>query len=224
MTDTRPLPEIVKAYLRRCLPNPPAEARGTLLEQDGTIRLDPDKPWMPFSAEQRMDAFEPGFVWHARFKMAPLVTGVVEDAFECGHGRLDAKIWGVIPVAHARGIEVDRGEVQRYLAELPWCPLAFRHNYDLHFEEQSDRVVRVWVDDPGTSVDLLFGEDALITGARCLRNRGEEVQPWEGAFSDYEDFGGVLAPAQARAWWDAPEGRFEYWRGTVTSLSWRMPG
>lgn len=218
---TRELPALITEFYRRCVSDPPAAPRGTLLEQRGEMRLGEERPWMPFTAEQSCQAARTGFVWHARFKMAPLVTGVVDDAYEDGHGRLDAKIWGVLPVAHGRGLEIDRGEAQRYLSELAWCPMALVHNPALHYRQLRDDAVRVWVHDEQTYVDLLFDAAGDIAGATTdTRCRGEQPQPWGGQFGDYRDFGDVRAPATAQAYWDTPQGRFTYWRGEVTSLRW----
>lgn len=212
---------LLARHLARNLPDPPDDALGVILHQQGEMRLDPDRPWMPFTAEQRVRADRTAFVWHARFRMAPLVTGVVEDAYEDGEGRLDARIWGIIPVAHARGLEVDRGEAQRYLAELPWCPLAIANNAEIVAESLSSNTVRVHVHDADTYVDLTVDDEGDIIGARTLtRSRGDTVQPWAGRFSDYREFGGVRMPARGQVWWEAPEGDFLYWRGTITDVSW----
>ncbi len=213
------LPPLVEAYCRRNLRSP--QGHGTLLQQTGEIRLSPEQAWMPFTAEQRIVADRTQFIWHARVKMAPLVTAVVEDAYEGGRGRLDAKIWGVLPVAHARGLDVDRGEAERYLAELPWCPQAFKQNSELQFEPLDERSVRVWVGDPETYVDLLFDADGDISGARTTtRVRGESgATPWQGRFWDYADFGDWRAPTRGEVWWDTAEGKFLYWRGQITALS-----
>jgi len=174
---------------------------------------------MPFTAEQRMSCRETSFVWHARFKMAPLLTGVVEDAFENGEGRLDARLWGLVPVAHGRGPEVDRGEAQRYLAELPWCPLALWENPELRFREVDAHTVRVSVFDEQTWVDLGFDEAGDIVRARTdTRVRGKSAQPWHGEFFDYRDFGGIRAPSRGRVAWMPSSGDFEYWRGEITDL------
>lgn len=221
---TTAIPDRILAAYRRAVPDPPPEPRDVLLEQEGEIRLGPDKPWMPFTAEQRGFTTETGFLWHARVKMAPLVTCVVEDAFEDGHGRLDAKVFGLVPVARARGPEVDRGEVQRYLAELPWCPAALVANPALRFREMSDGPIRVWVgDDEDSWVDLAFdGEGDVVAASTTTRARGDqgETQPWEGRFSDYRDFGGIRAPARGEVGWLTPQGPYLYWRGEVTSLGW----
>lgn len=188
------------------------------------MRLGPDKPWMPFSAEQTFDAGRVGFVWHARVKMAPLVTCVVDDAYEDGHGRLDAKVLGVVPVAHARGVDVDRGEAQRYLAELVWCPLAFVTNPQLRYLELPDGGVRVWVGDETTYVDFSFdGRGDVVRVRTTTRVRGDlgATQDWEGRFFDYQDFEGIRAPSRAEVEWQTPDGPYLYWRGEIKSLEWR---
>lgn len=220
------LPPLIADYVRRALPGASDEARGTLIHQTGTMRLAPERDWFPFTAEQTLEATHTEFVWHARFKMAPLLTGVVEDAFEDGHGRLDAKIWGVIPLAHGRGLDIDRGEAQRYLSELVWCPTAFLHNPQLNFETTGPRTVRVWVFDERTHVDLQFDAHGDVEAAHTTtRSRGDhsQPQPWRGRFSAYRDFDGIRAPAHAEVCWEAPEGEFTYWRGDVTALELSPP-
>lgn len=220
MGDNR-IPRILSDYYERAVPEAPSEPRGTSIAQVGEMRLAPDKPWMPFSAEQTISASETRFCWRARFKMAPLVTGMVEDAFENGQGRLDAKLWGLFSLAHARGPAVDRAEAQRYLAELVWSPMALVCNPELRFGEAQDGRLRIWVGDERTYVDLLFDEHGDVAGARTeTRSRDGEPQPWEGRFWDYQDFDGIRAPSRGEVWWDAPDGKFVYWRGTVTGLRW----
>ncbi len=185
------------------------------------MRLAPERSWMPFTAEQTMMAEVPGFVWRARFKMAPLINGVVEDSYSNGQGKLAARLWGWIPVAHAQGPHVDRSEAQRYLAELAWCPMALVHNPYLRFDVVTENVVRIWVGDEKTYVDWLFDAHGDLTGVKTTtRSRGDVVQPWEGRFHAFKDFEGIRAPSEAEVWWDGPEGRFVYWRGEVTSLRW----
>lgn len=153
--------------------------------------------------------------------MASLITAVVEDAYDQGCGRLDVKLWGLLPVVRARGPLLDRGEIQRYLAELVWCPMALLHNPDINFESIAEDVVRVWVHDPQTHVDLNFDDSGDIVGARTTtRARGSILQPWEGRFYDYRDYDGIRAPSRGEVWWETEDGPFVYWRGFVTSLAW----
>ncbi|MCA9619231.1 MAG: hypothetical protein KC731_09415 [Myxococcales bacterium] len=216
------VPELLRRFQARCLPSPATEGRGSVFEQRGEIRLKPDSSWMPFWAEQWMAADRVAFCWHARVKMAPLVTGVVEDAFDGEHGRLDAKIWGVFPIAHGRGLEVDRGEAQRYLAEIPWNPAAISDNPDLHFGEGSDGPIRVFYRDAETYVDLRFDDEGDIVGVFSRsRTRDGERLPWEGVFGGYADMGGVRVPTHAEVSWHLPTGPFCYWRAALTRFAWR---
>ncbi len=212
-------PALIDAFIRRVVADPSATSTPVLLHQRGEMRLSPERGWSPFTAEQVIDPRQTRFVWHARIKMAPLVTAVVDDAYENGRGRLDAKLWGIFSVAHERGPEIDRGEALRYLAELPWCPTALLHNPDLRFRQIDDATVRVWVGDETTRVDLTFDADGLICRSSSdTRVRDGKAEPWIGEFANYRDFGPFRAPSQGRVRWH-PEGNpFEYWRGEVTAI------
>ncbi|NCQ59617.1 MAG: hypothetical protein GW913_02985 [Myxococcales bacterium] len=162
------------------------------------------------------------FAWRAGIKMGPLMTAVVVDAYEAGHGRLDVKLWGAIRVAHDEGPAVDRGEAQRYLAELPWNASAFLDNESLRFDEGPEGSVRVWAGDPATYVDLHFDEegDIVRTYTETREHGHEGCVPWEGNFSAYETFGSLRMPTHGEVSWQRPTGSFTYWRGDIVSLDW----
>lgn len=208
--------------LARQVTRPPEGPRGVILHQRGEMRLESGK-WVPFTAEQTFEATRCAFVWHARARVAPLVTVVVEDAYEDGHGRLEAKLFGAIRVAGGEpGVDLDRGELLRYLAELPFNPLALLHNPDLHFEASS-RGARVWAGDPTTWVDFSFDDAGLphemYAGTRVRGGVG--VQPWGARFSEYADMGDAHVPVRAEVWWGEGDAREVYWRGEITDFAWR---
>lgn len=197
------------------------------LRQKGTIRLDPEGAWMPFTARQTVEAGRVAFTWDARVRMRAWIRASVRDAFDGTRGRLRARLFGVIPVAHARGIDVDRGEVLRYLAELPWCPWAYRQNEDLFWSQGDDATLRVRtnVTTPPCEVAFEIAEDGRVLTMSGHRPREEEdgavEHPWGAAFTEWTEHEGIRYPAQGEVWWDLPAGRFPYWRGTVTALETR---
>lgn len=214
------LPEPLRAFVIRSLSGADNDdVAGIQLEQRGEMRLSPGGEFMPFTAEQFIAARRTRFLWHARVRMAPFVTAVVDDAFEGGHGRLDAKVWGVLPVARGRGELIDRGEIQRYLAELPFCPFAFLHNPDLRYRSLGAREVRVFIGEETCRVDLRFdGEGDLRETFSDTRARGKQVQPWRGRYHDYRNFGSLRVPARAEVSWEPAGDPFVYWRGELLSL------
>lgn len=217
-------PALDRSVHRQCA-SPPEGVRRAHLTQEGELRLKPGGPWRPFRAEQTVATGEVAFGWRARVRMAPLVTAVVEDAFEDGQGRLTVKLWGILPIARAMGPEIDQGQVQRYLAELAWNPLALRHNTELRFGAGEDGGHRVWWGDPRAHVDLHLDDAGQVvrTFTRTRPRDGGDPAPWEGRFADYADIGGLWLPRRGEVAWLLPGGRFDCWRGVLTSYS-VLPG
>lgn len=215
------LPAKIERYLNLCIPSDVSVDKilGVQLEQVGELRSSPTGSWIHFTANQYTSASDTQFTWTANFKLFPFVTGVAVDEYESGTGRLDVKLWGCIPMVRARGPEVDRGEVQRYLAELAWNPMAFRNNDRLCFSENEDGSIRVGLKgDEETYVDLQFDNDTgEIVGTKALRSNGTNVLPWAGNFHDYAVFDGIRMPSRGEVSWETPEGKFVYWRGEVVS-------
>lgn len=218
------LPSRLRAFVERNVISRPPGATHVVFEQTGEMRLKQDGKWLPFSAEQRARSAEVEFVWHARVKMAPLLTAVVEDAFEGGRGRLDVKMWGAIPFVHEEGPAIDQGEAQRYLAELAWNPAAIVENKSLRYADGPDGSVRVWVGDVETYVDLHFDEAGDIVRTYTLtRSRGEDgPAPWEGVCSAYKKYGELRVPSHGEVSWHLPEGKFVYWRGDFVNVRWEQ--
>jgi hypothetical protein len=218
------LPEPVSRYLDRSLASKQPLPRLVRLTQTGEMQLKPGR-WLSFEAQQvaRVDRVE--FVWRARFALAPLVGIRVRDWFRDGDGGLEARLLGLIPVASAGGPETARSEAMRYLAELPWFPQAVLGNEELAWREVEHGAVEVAtrVGSAEAAVTLHFDEAGDIVGAFAPDRPHQEGSrfvdhPWSGAFSGYEELGGVRVPTRAEVSWDLPDGRFTYFRGRVTRL------
>ena len=206
------------------MPDGPVECRGTWMRQEGEMRFAPDRPWLPFKAEQWFEGDGIDFRWRASVRMAPLVHACVVDSFERGSGSLTARLFGIIPVAKARGPETDIGEALRGLAELPWRPFAFREGPSFAWKATADKLC-VAYDDGKTRATVEFDVDEEGRGLRVFAaNRprivGEAVvnTDWSGAVSDYKVFDGMRVPSRAEVAWHLPEGPFTYWRGRVTDF------
>lgn len=213
------IPPILLDFYHRSVTKQVDASRGTVITQEGVIKLSPKQKWMKFKAVQQISADQVAFCWRAKFKMASLIPGSVVDEFKEGKGKLEAKILGVIPVARARGDKIDQAEIQRYLAEIPWCPAAIVENSSLCFAQKSDHCVRIWAFDEKNYVDLVFNSDGDICQAKtAARYQGEQPMPWEGHFSDYQNFDGIRAPSTGKVQWNTADGPFIYWKGQLTSL------
>jgi hypothetical protein len=193
--------------------------------QRGEFRTAPGAKWMPFTAEEFIDANRSAFRWEARFGGGRLGSVAVTDAYEEGHGRLVIKLGGVVPVKKVQGPEVDRGELQRYLAGISSCPPIVLNHRSLAWTASGPVTLRLSdQEDPGgATVDLELAKDGRPLVCRGDRPRlvGKRsiLTPWSGTGADFKEWEGFRAARQLEAAWLLPEGPFTYFRAEVTSLT-----
>lgn len=195
------------------------------LKEQGEMRSAPDARWIPFTAEERIDAWRSGFVWEARFRTAKVVPMVVVDAYEDGQGRLIAKLGGAMPVVNSRGPDFDKGELQRYLSAVAICPPMLVGNPTLVWTAVGTRTLRVRdTEDPtGATVDHEVGEDGLPICSRADRPRAVGKRtiptPWSATGLEFREWDGLRVATRLEAAWHLPEGSFTYFRADVTSFA-----
>jgi len=176
-----------------------------------------------FTATERFAVERIGFVWEARFRVAPLVAIDVADGYRDGRGFLQVRPLG-IPTRARAGPGIALGEIYRYLAELPWVPHAMTANPRLQWTGAGDRQVNVTTAalDRRPPVTLEFDAHGDIvscsTPARPRQvGRVYANTAWGGGFSRYATLDGMRIPTHAEVYWDLPGGRFVYWRARVLS-------
>lgn len=215
------LPAIVKKFALRS--QAATSAQLIRICQTGEMRLRPDSAWLPFTAVQYFAVQHPEFVWLAQFK--PPLSITVIDSYLAGCGHLEARLLGSIPVTKATGIEVDRGELMRYLAELAYCPDALLFNLALIWREIDEHRVEVSAGQgkSRSAVQLLFngaGDIIEIFTPDRPRQVGNRIEhrPWHGYYRDYQTLSGYRVPLHSEVSWELNTGVFTYWRGRITAL------
>lgn len=224
------LPAPVQRYFRAVLTDGQPIIATATLRMEGTMNLSATaERWKPFTSRQRVVTHKPGFLWDARVAMFPGMPALVEDSYIAGHGRLMAKVLGLVTVADSQGTgEIARGEFMRYFAESPWYPTALLPSQGVRWQTVDDAAATATIADGPITLTMLFrfSEAGLITSVHA-ESRGAGVGkdgvmlmlPWECALSDYQPQDGMLIPMAGEAAWLRPEGRQAYFVGHVTSLS-----
>lgn len=197
-------------------------------KQTGVMWSAPGAKKMRFSACQIVSAVEPGFVWRARFAPAGFV--LVADYFVEGKGGLEVRIGGAFSaVAPIEGDAAAKGELMRYLAELPWHPDAILANRALEWHVVKPSTIKVAAGQGAARAEVTLHLDpsGLVTCAeasgRPQITSGVTVErPWRGRFWDYRHISGRVLPTQAEVAWVIDGKEFVYWRGKIET--WQAEG
>jgi hypothetical protein len=219
------LPPVVEQYLARVLPAGAQWPQVVRVQQTGEFRLGPKNPWLPLRAEQFFTLNPPGFIWQARFKMAPGLWLTARDFYLKGQGGFRGKLWGLIPLVRGVGREVDISSLIRYLSEAVWFPFALLPGPGCRWEAAGPDAARVILTDLGLEVSGIMSFNAsreitrFFTSERYRDQKGTPVRTdWSAVYARYETFQGMRVPTRGAAIWHLPEGPLPYVRLRVTGV------
>jgi hypothetical protein len=184
---------------------------------------------MRFAARQWIALDRPGFNWTAKVGRFGLLR--VSDQLIEGDSDGSVRLLGLIPLVCAkRSDALTKGELMRYLAELPWAPDAILMNSELRWSELPGGRLRVSTTMAGIDAAMLFMLDAdglvsTVDAPDRPRQEGSAMRerPWRGTFSHYRRASGRIIPHSAEVAWEVDGTRFPVWRGRLEAWSIR-PG
>jgi hypothetical protein len=223
--STDSLPPPAARYFRHVLRDGQPFVGSAIASQEGEFFL--NNAWRRMTATQQFATDPPGFVWDARIEMAWPFSARVRDSYVAGTGQMTASLWGIHTLVDQRDVpELNAGALQRFLGEAVWMPTALL----------SDRIRWTAVDDRGAlatltdrvhAVSLRFAFDdsgmvTTISGDRYQEAGGAySVQPWLIRCDESAERSGMIIPLRCEVSW-VKDGRPEpYWRGRITSITYR---
>ncbi len=199
---TAALPEVIARWLDRVC-TPMSDAHGVRLRMHGEIRLG---QWRPFVAEQVLSPS--GFVWAAEAGRAPMqIKGC--DLYVDGAGRMDWRLFGLIPVMRQSGADITRSAAARLAGELlVLSPFHARSPLVAWAEASTDTAVAV-VTAGGVKhrVSLRFDDDGRLRELSLPRwgdpdGTGFREETFGVVFDGEQRFGDIVLPASFTAgWW-----------------------
>jgi hypothetical protein len=223
--DLAALPEPVYRYLHysQVIGKDPAQV--IRLKQEGLMRTQPEKAWMPTVAEQYFTVDPPAFLWYARVNAGPLLSFSGRDEFANGHGHMHIKLYSLVTVMNALGAKIDQGAMVRYLAEIQWFPTAWLSDY-LHWEEIDEHRACVFMEYGGMSVSavLTFGDDGRLQNFEAQRYYGQDnLETWAAPVRVYGQYDGLLIPVEGEVMWRLDTGDFSYFKVRLTDVEYNCP-
>jgi hypothetical protein len=210
------LPAPVQRYFRHVLRDGQPYLRGLRLRHSGQFKTDLKKDWIAIKGEQYITANPPGFIWQGTTRQF-----VARDEFVAGHGRLDVRLLGAVPVAGGTGPAYDQGELLRWLVESTWLPTALLPSDAIAWTAIDEHSAQLTLTHQGHSVSCLarFNERGEMTECEAPRQMDEATQrPWLACFEQYRRWYGLLIPTLGEASWVIDGQRQPYARFVVQEL------
>lgn len=198
------------------------------LKQKADMRLENESKWMSVQAEQYFTTEEPGFIWKANIKAAPLVHIAGRDKYLGGKGNMLIKLLSIFTVADSVGKEINQGTLLRYLAEMVWFPSAVLNEY-ITWDE---------IDDDHAKATMTY-KDVTASGVFAFNEKGEVIEfeaerygefdkkfrleLWSISLRDYKEFEGISIPTKGAVTWKLETGDFNWLNLEVTDIQYNKP-
>lgn len=150
------LPDPAQRFLSRALPS--GVPLATVVDVDATGEIKLGSSWWRFRSTQVLRAGD-GFVWEPVVRRGPMrVTGA--DTYVDGAGTMSFKLFGLIPVARAKGPDTARSAAGRLAAEtVAWLPQATTPQAGAAWRPVDDDRATVTLSTPTGSVDVTISVD-----------------------------------------------------------------
>lgn len=195
------------------------------LTQTGRMRANVEARWMQFTASQSISPIHCAFDWRAHTGL--LGTEWISDRLENGEGKLSVKALGLIPMAQFKpSAALTRGQLIRYLAELPLVPDAILCNDWLLWQSLSPDTLTVSAGTGDKTAEVVFtldsdGRVATVFSPDRPRDMGQGFKqiPWRGSCSDYRFHKGRWLPFAAEVAWEVDGAFPAVWEGRMESWS-----
>ncbi|OEF95700.1 DUF6920 family protein [Desulfuribacillus alkaliarsenatis] len=184
--------------------------------------------WTPLKAEQHFTVNEPGFIWSAKFNMAPFLHIAARDMYKDGKGNMLIKFQSLFTIADSTGYEMDQGTMVRYLAEIVWMPTAALEDY-IVWEEIDEFSAKATMTYKDVSATGIFTFDEQGNPVHFIADRygefdGEFIMlPWVATMSEHTIIDGFKVPVNADITWKLDTGDYTWYSLEVTDIEFNNP-
>ncbi len=219
-TESVTLPAPVARYKTLALANH-SPVKTLRLQHHGTFSMSASAKPAKIKGHQLFTADPPGFVWTGRIHLWPGVWVDARDMYANGVGNMRVLLSDTLPIANAKGAEIDQGSALRLLAEMAWYPSAFFDARWVTWTAIDATHARATLQTGRVSVTAVFefGADGLLCSVLAERFMDKTgLKPWGGTYRDWRTVSGMRVPYDVDVWWLLDNQRFTYAHWIVDAL------
>lgn len=195
------LPEPVGRYFEAALGSQAQTSPAAILTMRGSIKIG---RWLRFRARQLL-APRLGTVWEAT------VAGVIRgsDRYVDGTGAMDWKLFGVVPIVRADGVDVSRSSAERAAGESIWVPSAVSPAAGTKWRATGPGSITAIIDTGGhpVSIEHLIDESGRLSSSSFPRwgdpdRTGTWAEhPFGVEVAEHRQFGSIQVPSRGEVGW-----------------------
>jgi hypothetical protein len=224
-SDIQSLPPPVQNYLRYSGAMGKPKLSNVRISFDGEMRgkgID----WFPFRSLQYNFFEQPTRLFYIKGRMYALTVPGFHD-YQNGKDRMNIKLFGMIPVIHAEGAELDRTETVTYFNDLClFAPAALIDKRIIWKPIDSSSAGAIFTNAMNKiSATLYFNQTGqLVNFISDDRSPIDEMKPirFSTPVKDYKTFDGRNIPTYGEAVWHYPDRDFVYGKFYLKSIEYNV--
>ena len=212
------LPIPVQRYFRYALKENQPYVSNVRFQHGGEFKA--SKNWVSIKGEEYISVKKPGFVWSGK---VPLF--LAKDAYIDGTGNLKVKLLSLIKIVDAKGMEIDQGELLRWLGEVPLFPTALLPSDNLKWESIDNNSAKAIFTDKNLTIEgvFYFNEEGQITQFKTKRCKDKTLENFTGYYGDYRTVDGMKVPFYIEATWNLESGDLSYAKFKIDRIEYNNP-
>lgn len=204
------------------------EIHSVWIKQKAKMKMKPEQEkWNDATAEQYFSIQNPAFVWKVKMNMPPFIKIAGRDKFVDGKGEMLIKMFSLLNIVNEKGVKMDEGTLQRYLAEIVWFPSAALSPF-ITWETIDSLSAKATMDYKGTkgSGTFHFNENGDFIWYSALRYKGNEPDAsryeWVIDVSEHAVMDGVKIPVKMTATWKLDEGDWTWLKLQIKEIKYNF--
>lgn len=229
LEDMQHLPPIVQKYLTYTRVTGKPKVHHFRAVFKGGIRAQPTDEYMPLESVQYNFMKDPARLFYIEAKKKGLpALGV--HLYQNARAIMDIRLFGLIPLVHASGPEMDQSETVTYFNDMCVMAPATLIDPGIHWESLDSLTVKAKYTYQNITISALlhFDENGALQNFVShdryeTDGKSYHAYPWSTPVKQYKEINGFYLPAEAELVYDKPEGPFCYGIFELVDINYNEP-
>lgn len=221
------LPKPVQKYFNLVLKDNAHIINTAYISQEGEFKIDENSDKYSKTEAQQFFSTKPrAFTWHAKISVDAGIYINVFDSYINSKGAIKAKFLSLYTIVDEHSnTKLDKGALQRYLAESIWYPTALLPSQGVKWTAIDANKAKATLSDGDitTSLEFTFNEKGEITSIyspdRFREKDGNYIAtPWSCKVKNYIQKDGYLIPEYGEVSWLVNNKEFTYYKLNIKDV------